>query len=377
MLHHGLKAASALCLSANDPKLPQFPNPYSLPSIAYILEGKGLAMTDPQHLGLGELGQRVQALSDPVPNSEINPAIDSRLRPYQGAPLPIGPSANNRPIPSYGSEETNNSPLPSASTASAPSPYVNPLAQSSSSYSSQANGQVPNPVANPFTSQFSSQPPRPSESVAQPTPFRPYDAGTSSSQAPAWEDVSTPSTPPDQAGSHPTENHNGATQSAPGLPGATASSVGGANPGDSVRNGIQRALNAVRSTIPLVQKLLPLLDGNFATAITALMAPQSHPQPVQVDLEPVERSLAEVRNSHRELKTQVQEQVTTLKRVEDQLERVREATDRNTLEQQELVEDLRAVGSRLGTFAIIGISLLVISLGLNIYFLVQLQHILR
>jgi len=135
-----------------------------------------------------------------------------------------------------------------------------------------------------------------------------------------------------------------------------------------------------------VQKLLPLLDGNFATAIGALVAPQMghhHPPPpppvqqVHVDLEPVERGLAEVRTSHRELRGQVAEQGTTLKRVEDQLERVREATDRNTLEQQELVEDLRAVGGRISTFAIIGLVLLLVSLGLNIYFLVQLQHILR
>ena len=135
----------------------------------------------------------------------------------------------------------------------------------------------------------------------------------------------------------------------------------------------------VRSAIPVVQKLLPLLDGNFATTMGALMAPQHHPAPppVQVDLEPVERGLAEVRNSNRELRTQVAEQGVTLKRVEDQLDRVREATDRNTLEQQELVEDLRAVGSRIGTFAIIGLTLLLISLGLNGYLIYQLQHILR
>jgi hypothetical protein len=127
-----------------------------------------------------------------------------------------------------------------------------------------------------------------------------------------------------------------------------------------------------------VQRLLPLLEGNFANAIGALMTP--HPQtppPVQVDMEPVERGLAEVRNSNRELRAQFQEQGTTLKRVEDQLERVREATDRNTLEQQELVEDLRAVGSRISTFAIIGVVLLAVSLGLNVYFLIELQHILR
>jgi t-SNARE complex subunit (syntaxin) len=91
----------------------------------------------------------------------------------------------------------------------------------------------------------------------------------------------------------------------------------------------------------------------------------------------VERGLAEVRNSNRELRTQVQEQGTTLKRVEDQLDRVREATDRNTLEQQELVEDLRAVGNRISTFAIIGVVLLLVSLALNGYLIFQLQHILR
>lgn len=149
-------------------------------------------------------------------------------------------------------------------------------------------------------------------------------------------------------------------------------------PDHAPKSGLQRALGAVRSTMPLVQRLLPLLDGNIATAIGSLISPQHHaPQPVPVDLEPVERGLAEVRNSNRELRTQVQEQGTTLKRVEDQLERVREATDRNTLEQQELVEDLRSVGSRISTLAIIGLVLLAVSLGLNIYFLIQLQHLLR
>jgi hypothetical protein len=145
---------------------------------------------------------------------------------------------------------------------------------------------------------------------------------------------------------------------------------------------LQRALDAIRSTLPLVQRLLPLLDGNFATVVSSLVAsqPVHHAPPppqVRVDLGPVERGLAELRTSQRDLRTQVVEQVTTLKRVEDQLEHVREATDRNTLEQQELVEDLRAVGSRLSAFAIVGLILLAASMALNVYFLVQLQHILR
>jgi hypothetical protein len=148
-------------------------------------------MSNPQHLGLGELGQRVQAMSDPVP--------DPRLRPYQAPPIPIGPASNGRPATSY-------EPLEKL--------RVTPVAH---------------------------QPPQP--------------------HAP--------------------------------------------------QSGLQRAISAVRSTIPLVQKLLPLLDGNFATAIGALVAPHTHPHPapppppVQIDLEPMERGLAEVRNSHRELRGQV------------------------------------------------------------------------
>jgi hypothetical protein len=149
------------------------------------------------------------------------------------------------------------------------------------------------------------------------------------------------------------------------------------------KSGLQRAIDAFRSTIPLVQKLLPLIDGNIASAVGALVAQHVQPPPpppapqVRIDLEPVERGLAEVRNSNRELRNQIAEQATQFKRVEDQLDRVREATDRNTLEQQELVEDLRAVGSRISTFAVIGVIVLLISLGLNIYLIVQLQHILR
>lgn len=156
------------------------------------------------------------------------------------------------------------------------------------------------------------------------------------------------------------------------------------NDPNSPKSGILRAINAVKSALPVAQKLLPLLDGNVISAIGALLAPvvTHHPQPapppqVHVDLEPVERAITEVRNSHRELRTQVQEQVASMKKVEDQLERVREATDRNTLEQQELVEDLRAVGNKITTFVVAVVVLLVFSLAVNVYLIFQLQHILR
>ena len=298
-------------------------------------------MSDPQNFGLGELGQRVQAMGDPAP--------EPRLRPYQGGTQTGGANGSNtrpaapreipaREVPSWENEKPI-APVPASSSpfSSYPGSYATPVIPASPE---------PYPPLGPAATSFNGT----------------LNGSATASTAYAGTTPPNPSANP-QAALPPPED--------PNVP----------------KSGLQRAVDAVRSAMPLVQRLLPLLDGNFATAIGALVAPQlgHHPAPpppapiqqVHVDLEPVERGLAEVRTSHRELRGQVAEQGTTLKRVEDQLDRVREATDRNTLEQQELVEDLRAVGGRIGTFAIIGLVLLLVSLGLNVYFLVQLQHILR
>ena len=274
---------------------------------------------DPLHPGLGELGQRLQALSDPA----VEPV---RLRPYQGGSPPAGAQpAAPPPQPAYNAWQA----VPPAPAP--PAPFSD-----TAQHATSANGYT-------------------------------QAAGTATTTA-AASSASASATPPAAAPAAPSEF--------------------------AVPSGIQRAINAVRQTLPLVQRLLPLLEGNIATAataITALVAPQPtvqhiHPPapapppapvPVQIDLEPVERGLAEVRNSNRELRTQFVEHVSALKRVEDQLDHVREATDRNTLEQQELVEDLRAVGGRLSTFALIGLILLALSLLLNGYLIFQMQRILH
>ena len=279
-------------------------------------------MSEQQNLGLGELGQRMQAMSDPV--------ADSRLRPYHGGQPENGHSGPQ--IDSY--EDVRNSPAPYSSNMTSPNPYGHPPYQ----------GNTPASVSGRETLS-------PWETVSA----QPYSSAASSvsDQPPAHRTASLPPPPAAPAASEPP------------------------------KSGLHRAIDAIRSTLPLVQKLLPLIDGNFATAVGALVAPHVHPPTpppppvVHIDMEPIERGLAEVRSGHRELRGQVLEQVTTLKRVEDHLERVREATDRNTLEQQELVEDLRSVGSRLNIFAIIGLILLAGSLALNILLIFQLQHILR
>ena len=137
-------------------------------------------------------------------------------------------------------------------------------------------------------------------------------------------------------------------------------------------------MNAFRTVMPLVQRLLPLLEGNVLTAISNVLAPrpQGPPPPPKVDLTPFQDSLAELQTQHRGLRDQVMEQNASLKRVEDQLEMVREATDRNTLEQQELLEDLKIFSGKVKVIAVIGIGVLVIGFVLNLILFLHIQRVL-
>ncbi|MFZ1939293.1 MAG: hypothetical protein WBA18_10820 [Terracidiphilus sp.] len=144
-------------------------------------------------------------------------------------------------------------------------------------------------------------------------------------------------------------------------------------------SGMQRAVNAFRAFMPIVQRILPLLDGNIGTAVANLIAPRPHPQPApppKVDLAPLEQGLTQLQTQHLSLREQVVEQNTALKRVEDQLEMVREATDRNTLEQQELLEDLKAFSGKLKVVAVLGIFLLTVGLLLELAMFIHLRGVL-
>jgi hypothetical protein len=152
-----------------------------------------------------------------------------------------------------------------------------------------------------------------------------------------------------------------------------------------VPTGVQRTLNAIRAALPWVQKILPLLDGNIGSAVSNLMTPHHHapPSAPPVNLAHVEDGLAELQTQQndlltqqRDLRNQVVEQNASLKRVEDQLEMVREATDRNTLEQQELMEDLKIVGNKVNLFAAVALGLLGLSVLLNIFLYLHIMRVL-
>lgn len=138
---------------------------------------------------------------------------------------------------------------------------------------------------------------------------------------------------------------------------------------------VQLAVGFVKQAVPFVQKLLPLLDGQIATALANLLA-RPHTPPPRVDLQPIENGISELQLQQANFKDQLADQNASLKRVEDHLEMVREATDRNTLEQQELIEDLKSITSRVNLLALLFLGLLVISVILNIFLFLHIQRVL-
>lgn len=173
-----------------------------------------------------------------------------------------------------------------------------------------------------------------------------------------------------------------AVAAAPSVPLGRALTGPTAGAGGDQPSSLQRAVNAIRMALPFVQRILPLLDGNIATAVSNILAPHPHQhqqppaQQPSVDLVHVEDGLAELQTQHKELREQISEQNTSLKRVEDQLEMVREATDRNTLEQQELMEDLKVFGNRVVAYAVIASVLLLVSIFFNLILFIHLQRVL-
>jgi hypothetical protein len=181
---------------------------------------------------------------------------------------------------------------------------------------------------------------------------------------------------PTGAGAAPVHDlHRAAAPPGRALSTATPPPASAPSPADDP-SGIQRAMGILKQAAPFVARLLPLIDGNFTGAISNLFLARPHAPSAPVDLTPVHNQLSEMQLQHNDLRSTVQEQTTSLKRVEDQLELVREATDRNTLEQQELIEDLKAVGHKVSLVAVGFSILLVLSVVMNVVLYMYIKRLL-
>ena len=137
---------------------------------------------------------------------------------------------------------------------------------------------------------------------------------------------------------------------------------------------IWRSLMHIKLLLPYVGKLLPALEGNFS-ALAATAAP------VKVDLTEIHTAVATVKRGfldleagNRTIRTQVREQSAQLRRMDDQLLRLRDSTERNAMEHQELVEDLRSASKLIRGLSTIMIILLVIVTAMVAFMLLHWRH---
>ncbi len=138
-------------------------------------------------------------------------------------------------------------------------------------------------------------------------------------------------------------------------------------------SGFERVFGVVRAAIPVVQKLLPLLDGNIAFAAANLLTSQGQ----HVDLVPLETAVGKLQAEQRTLRGQVAEHRTALQQVQDELAAVKESTAQNAADQRELVEHLFLTRKKLSRFTWIIVTLLVLSIAFNILIVVRMAYILR
>jgi len=140
--------------------------------------------------------------------------------------------------------------------------------------------------------------------------------------------------------------------------------------------GIARTVAPIAGKVaPLARKILPLLEGNIATAVANVLSPP--PPAAHVDLEPIENALARMRREGLELRGQIGDHTATLNRIQEHLETVRDATERNALEQRELMQDMLRLRAKVTLGTWLGIALLTGSILINILFFARLAHLIH
>jgi len=150
-------------------------------------------------------------------------------------------------------------------------------------------------------------------------------------------------------------------------PAARGDQYGNGTRGDSSAShpsGLQRTVGAVRMLIPLLGKVLPLLDGNVAAVAANLLLPRLQAQ--SVDIYPLESALLKVREELALMRDKAAEHDTAFKRIDGQLESVRDAVERSVAEQREMAENVGRIQGRLLLFSAVGMVLLALSIGVNV-----------
>lgn len=106
--------------------------------------------------------------------------------------------------------------------------------------------------------------------------------------------------------------------------------------------------------------------------------PVAAPPPARpaADLKRIKDGLAVLKVQRRELRELGLERGASIKRVEDRLARVSHSSERNTLEQQGLLKDIRRIGRTIGVLAMTGLCLMTVSVAVTLALLLRIMKVL-
>lgn len=135
----------------------------------------------------------------------------------------------------------------------------------------------------------------------------------------------------------------------------------------------QQAIGVAKNVLPLVGKMLPLLEGNVVGAASNLLAPR----PVEVDLKPIEEAIARLQADQRALTFHTTEQKRALRRLQDEFDTLQESVQKNAEQQADLAEHLLKLSKRTTSFQRVIVVLLVLSVLFTALLCVRIAYIIR
>ena len=157
-------------------------------------------------------------------------------------------------------------------------------------------------------------------------------------------------------------------------PGPPSTSTALARPSPPKPSRFERAISVARTVLPIVGKMLPLLEGNVVSAASNFLA--NRPMH-EVDLKPLEESIAHLQSDHRALAFHSNEQKRAIQRLEDDLADVQEAVRKNAADQAELIEHVAKLAKRTTSFMRLVTILLIVSILFTALLCVRIAYLIR
>ncbi len=145
-------------------------------------------------------------------------------------------------------------------------------------------------------------------------------------------------------------------------------------PRPSGPSGFQRVVSMARAVIPIAEKLLPLLDGNVATAAANVFV--NRPTPKPVDFAPLEQSLEKLKGGQADLRATIATHAVHLDMVAAQVEDLHKSAEALRSDRDTLQEEVRSLRGRLTVVAGVSFALIGLLVLTDVYFILQNLHVL-